>query len=158
MLIQLFHKGNSCFLGTILVLKDKNKSNHHRWMTLGISLGLCFLMFTYHQWHNLLRVAGKLSKGHGSDNALGSMSSMHIHVLCISVYYMIPTQDSRCWPNYRKSMIKRTITLANFPIWFITSSLSIYIYNYTLLPQIRHRTSSLFSGIYWSLWSLRRMP
>ena len=30
MLIQLFHKGNSCFLGTILVLKDKNKSKQHR--------------------------------------------------------------------------------------------------------------------------------
>lgn len=45
------------------------------------------------------RVAGKLSQGHGSDNALGSMSSTQINVLCTSAYCMMPIQDevdSRC--------------------------------------------------------------
>ena len=66
-------------------------------------------------------------------------------------YYMIPIQDSRCWANYRRSMIKKKellkITLANFLIWFITSSLYICL-------QLYHPSSNKKQNLFSSLRDL----
>ena len=77
------------------------------------------------------------------------MSSTQVEVLCTSAWCLFRV---RLIVSIDLIMgeVKRSIeiSLAHFIIWLIISSPS----------QIRHRTSSLLWGIYWSLWNLKRKP